>query len=376
MSPEINLFTPVKLGPYTLRNRIVMAPLTRNRAGLGNTCGPLNALYYAQRSSAGLIIAEASQISPQGVGFPHTPGIHSVEQVQGWRLVTKAVHEQGGLIFLQLWHVGRISHPDLQPQGHLPVAPSAIAATIGMASTYDGDRPFVTPRALETEEIPGIIQDYRQAAKNAITAGFDGVEIHSANGYLLDQFLQDGSNQRTDCYGGSLENRTRLLMEVTQAVVEVWGSERVGVRLSPSNHYYSMFDSNPQALFSYVVKALNHFNLAYLHLIEPRSNTDAFNRWVQRDIDPNEPEVGLPCPYFRPLFRGTIISAGGYDYDRGNAVLAAGYADLIAYGRLFISNPDLPARFARNAPLNPYNRDTFFGGDATGYNDYPFSPSG
>lgn len=375
MSAQINLFTPVKLGPYTLRNRIVMAPLTRNRAGLGNTCGHLNALYYAQRSSAGLIIAEASQISPQGVGFPHTPGIHSVEQVQGWRLVTKAVHERGGLIFLQLWHVGRISHPDLQPHGHLPVAPSAIAATIGMASTYDGERPFVTPRALEIEEIPGIIQDYRQAAKNAIAAGFDGVEIHSANGYLLDQFLQDGSNQRTDCYGGSLENRARLLMEVTEAVVEIWGSDRVGVRLSPSNHYYSMFDSNPQALFSYVVKTLNHFNLAYLHLIEPRSNTDAFNRWVQRDIDPNEPEVGLPCPYFRPLFQGTIISAGGYDYERGNAVLAAGYADLIAYGRLFISNPDLPARFTRNDPLNPYNRATFFGGDARGYTDYPFSPS-
>ena len=373
MSAEVNLFSPVKLGTYTLRNRIVMAPLTRNRAGLGNTCGPLNALYYAQRSSAGLIIAEASQISPQGVGFPHTPGIHSVEQVEGWKLVTQAVHERGGLIFLQLWHVGRISHPDLQPHGHLPVAPSAIAATIGMASTEDGERPFVTPRALEIEEIPGIIQDYRHAAKNAIAAGFDGVEIHSANGYLLDQFLQDGSNQRTDCYGGSLENRARLLMEVTEAVVEIWGSDRVGVRLSPSNHYYSMFDSNPQALFSYVVKALNNFDLAYLHLIEPRSNTDAFNRWVQRDIDPNEPEVGLPCRYFRPLFKGTIISAGGYDKERGNTVLAAGYADLIAYGRLFISNPDLPEKFALNVHLNSYNRATFFGGDATGYTDYPFS---
>lgn len=371
MSADVNLFSPVKLGPYNLRNRIVMAPLTRNRAGRGNACVPLNALYYAQRSSAGLMIAEASQISPQGVGFPHTPGIHSAEQVEGWRLVTKAVHERGGLIFLQLWHVGRISHPDLQPQGHLPVAPSAIAATIGMASTEDGDRPFVTPRALETEEIPGIIQDYRYAAQNAIAAGFDGVEIHSANGYLLDQFLQDGSNQRTDRYGGSIENRARLLMEVTEAVVEIWGGDRVGVRLSPSNQYYSMSDSDPQALFSYVVKTLNRFDLAYLHLIEPRSNTDAFNRWVQREIDPNEPEIGLPCRYFRPLFKGTIISAGGYDRDRGNAVLAAGYADLIAYGRLFISNPDLPERFAQKAPLNPYDRATFFGGDARGYTDYP-----
>lgn len=371
MSADVNLFSPVKLGSYTLRNRIVMAPLTRNRAGRGNVCVPLNALYYAQRSSAGLIIAEASQISPQGVGFPQTPGIHSAEQVESWRLVTKAVHERGGLIFLQLWHVGRISHPDLQPQGNLPVAPSAIAATIGMASTEDGDRPFVTPRALETEEIPGIIQDYRHAAQNAIAAGFDGVEIHSANGYLLDQFLQDGSNQRIDRYGGSIENRARLLMEVTEAVVEIWGGDRVGVRLSPSNQYYSMSDSDPQALFSYVVKTLNCFDLAYLHLIEPRSNTDAFNRWVQRENDPNEPEFGLPCRYFRPLFKGTIISAGGYDRDRGNAVLAAGYADLIAYGRLFISNPDLPKRFAQNAPLNPYDRATFFGGDARGYTDYP-----
>lgn len=348
-----------------------MAPLTRNRAGRGNAPVPLNALYYAQRADAGLIIAEASQISPRGVGFPHTPGIHSAEQVQGWRLVTEAVHHRGGLIFLQLWHVGRISHPDLQPGGALPVAPSAIAATIGMASTYEGDRPFVTPRALETEEIPGIIEDYRRAAQNAIAAGFDGVEIHGANGYLLDQFLQDNANHRSDRYGGSIPNRARLLMEVTAAIVEIWGGDRVGVRLSPSNRYYSMSDSDPKALFTHVVKALNRFDLAYLHLIEPRSNTDAFNRWVQRDIDPDEPEAGLPCRYFRPLFDGPIISAGGYDRDRGNAVLAAGFADLIAYGRLFISNPDLPARLAQNAPLTPYERSSFFGGDAKGYTDYP-----
>lgn len=370
-STGMTLFSPVTLGPYTLSNRIVMAPLTRNRAGRGNAPVWLNALYYAQRASAGLIIAEASQISPQGVGFPKTPGIHSPDQVAGWRLVTQAVHERGGHIFLQLWHVGRISHPDLQPGGVLPVAPSAIAATIGQASTYTGDKPFVIPRALDLDEIPGIVQQYRHAAQNAIAAGFDGVEIHSANGYLLDQFLQDGSNHRTDAYGGSIANRARLLMEVTAAVVKIWGSDRVGVRLSPSNRYYSMIDSDPRALFSYVVEALNPFNLAYLHLVEPRSNTDAFNRWVKRKEGSDDSSGGLPSRYFRPLFKGTIISAGGYDLDLGNAVLSAGHADLIAYGRLFIANPDLPERFARNAPLNEYQRASFFGGDARGYTDYP-----
>jgi N-ethylmaleimide reductase len=359
MSDRITLLSPVNLGPYTLPNRMVMAPLTRNRASEGNIPNALNVTYYAQRASAGLIVSEATQVSPQGQGYPMTPGIHSPEQVAGWRPITDAVHERGGHIFLQLWHVGRISHPSLQPEGALPVAPSAIAPE-GMAATFSGEKPFVTPRALETSEISGIVEQYRQGAANALAAGFDGVEIHGANGYLLDQFLQDGTNHRTDEYGGSIENRARLLMEVTEAVTQVWGANRVGIRLSPSGVFNSMSDSNPQALFSYVVNALNRFGLAYLHLVEPRANEQA-----------NPEQQALTSRYFRSIFQGTIVSAGGYDRELGNAALAAGDADLIAYGRLFISNPDLPERFAQNAPLNPYDRSTFYGGTEQGYIDYP-----
>jgi N-ethylmaleimide reductase len=268
MLSEKNLFTPVQLGAYELPNRIVMAPLTRNRAGEGNVPHSLNVLYYQQRASAGLIITEASQISPQGIGYPATPGIHSTEQISGWQQVTQAVHQKGGRIFLQLWHVGRISHPSLQPDGALPVAPSAIQPQ-GDAMTYEGMQPFVTPRALELDEIAGIVDQYRQAAKNAQEAGFDGVEVHGANGYLLDQFLRDGSNHRADAYGGSVENRARLLLEVTQAVVDVWGADRVGVRLSPSSTFNDMDDSDPRATFGYAIQALNALNLAYLHLLEP-----------------------------------------------------------------------------------------------------------
>jgi N-ethylmaleimide reductase len=358
MNTEINLLLPVKLGRYELPNRMVMAPLTRNRAGDGFVPGELNATYYAQRASAGLIVTEASQVTPFGIGYPATPGIYSPEQVAGWRKVTDAVHAKGGLIFLQLWHVGRISHPSLQPGGVLPVAPSAIAPQ-GMASTYEGEKPFVTPRALEANEIPEIIDQYRQGAANALAAGFDGVEIHGANGYLIDQFLQDGSNQRTDECGGSIENRARFLMEVVEAVVGVWGSDRVGLRLSPNGTFNDMHDSNSEALFNYVVDALNRFNLAYLHLVEPR--------WDAPGDEPAE----LGTQHFRSIYHGTLISAGGYDRDKGNAVLAAGDADLIAYGRWFISNPDLPERFAQDAPLNPYDRSTFYGGTEKGYTDYP-----
>jgi N-ethylmaleimide reductase len=362
MTEQINLFTPIKLGNYNLANRIVMAPLTRMRSALGNVPQAINAEYYAQRASAGLIISEASQVSPQGMGYAHTPGIYAREQIEGWKLVTEAVHQKKGIIFLQLWHVGRISHPSLQPNGALPVAPSAIAPE-GYAVTYEGLKPFVTPRALETSEIPEIIEQYRQGAKNALLAGFDGVEIHSANGYLLDQFLQDGSNQRTDQYGGSYQNRMRLLKEVIEAVVEVWGADKVGVRLAPSGSFNGMSDSNRKALFTYVVKELNSYHLAYLHLVEPRVDGNETREELSSD---------LTSGFFRNLYDGLIMSAGGYDRDLGNQILGNGEADLIAYGRLFISNPDLPARFAKNAPLNPYDRSTFYGGDEKGYLDYPF----
>lgn len=362
MNPSLKLLEPFQLGPYQLKNRMVMAPLTRNRAGEGNVPQAMHVEYYRQRVSAGLIITEATQISPQGQGYPLTPGIHSPEQIAGWQAVNQAVHEQGGVIFQQLWHVGRVSHPSLQPNGALPVAPSAIAPA-GDASTFSGPQPFVVPRALTLDEIPSIIADYRQAAKNALEAGFDGVEVHGANGYLLDQFLHDGSNHRTDAYGGPVENRARLLLEVVAAVVEVWGSDRVGVRLSPSGEFGSMADSDLKGLFTYVVQALNPFNLCYLHLVEPR---------VHGNVDAEDPDMALSTAYFRTIYQGTLMGAGGYNRETGEAVLQAGEADLIAYGRWFISNPDLPQRFALNAPLTPYDRDTFYGGDEHGYTDYPF----
>jgi N-ethylmaleimide reductase len=355
---SMDLFTPIQLGPYTLPNRIVMAPLTRNRAGARNVPGRLNALYYAQRASAGLIISEASQVSPQGLGYPGTPGIYSPEQVEGWKLVTDAVHQQGGRIFLQLWHVGRISHPDLQPEGALPVAPSALAPQ-GEAATYEGMKPFVTPRALETYEIPDIIEQYRKGAENALAAGFDGVEIHGANGYLLDQFLRDGTNQRTDVYGGSIENRSRLLLEVTEAVVGVWGSAHVGVRLSPSGTFNNMSDSDPKATFGYVIEQLNRFGLAYLHLREP----DA--------VDIRHGGTPLPSSYFRPIYKGTLMVNTDYTLETGNQAIATGHADLVAYGVLFIANPDLPERFRLGVPLNQPDPSTFYGGGEKGYIDYP-----
>lgn len=360
MTIDLNLLSPYKLGNLELPNRVVMAPLTRNRAGNDNVPGLLNAKYYVQRASAGLIITEASQVSPQGLGYLGTPGIHSPEQVEGWKLVTDAVHQQDGRIFLQLWHVGRISHPDLQPYEALPVAPSAIAAQ-GKAMTYQGMKPFVTPRALKTAEIPDIVEQFRQGAENALAAGFDGVEIHGANGYLLDQFLRDGTNQRTDEYGGSVENRARLLLEVTEAVAEVWGADRVGVRLSPSGTFNDMYDSNPLATFGYAVEALNPLGLAYLHIIEV----------AEADLRHGGTEV--PTNYLRAKFTaGTLMVNGGYDRDKGDAVVAKGDADLVSFGTLFLANPDLPQRFALNAPLNEADPTTFYGGGEEGYTDYPF----
>ncbi len=362
---SLKLLQPFKLGDLELPNRMVMAPLTRRRADVHLAPTPLNALYYAQRASAGLIVSEATQISPQATSLPQTPGIYSPKQIAGWQLVTEAVHKEGGRIFLQMWHGGRCSHPSLQPDGALPVAPSAIAPGEEMALTLtEEEKPFVVPRALLTEEIPDIIAQYRQAAENALQAGADGVEIHGASGYLLDQFLQDNSNHRTDAYGGSIENRSRLLMEVTAAVIEVWGAERVGVRLSPSSTFQDMNDSDPEALFNYVVTQLDPFKLAYLHIVEPRIKGS--------HDDLSEKKIQLGVHHFRPRYSGTLITAGGYTRETGENIIRQGDADLVAYGRLFIANPDLPKRFALNVSLNPYHRPTFTGGSEQGYVDYPF----
>jgi N-ethylmaleimide reductase len=337
-----------------------MAPLTRRRATAERVPSLLNATYYGQRCSGGLIVAEATVVSQQGAGYAYTPGIYSEAQTAGWRLVTDAVHAAGSRIFLQLWHVGRQSHPSLQPDGGLPVAPSAIAAE-GFAANESGPVPFVTPRALETEEIPGVVDQFRRAARNAMAAGFDGVEIHGANGYLLDQFLLDGSNRRPDGYGGSIENRAKLLLEVTEAVVDVWRSDRVGLRLSPSGTFGSMSDSDPAATYAYVAAKLNDFGLAYLHIIEPRVSGN-----VQvSDIPP------VAAASLRPIFRGPIIAAGGFNADAAEQILHEGNADLVAFGRMFISNPDLPARIRNGWPIAPYDRKSFYGQDPRGYTDYP-----
>ncbi len=352
-SPTI--FSPMRLGPYTLANRMVMAPMTRSRSGDGNVPTELMATYYAQRASAGLIITEASQVSPQGVGYPATPGIHSDQQVAGWRGVVDAVHATGGRIFLQLWHVGRISLARFQPEGALPVAPSAIAAE----GSHQGE-PFPVPRALELDELPGIVDQFRDASRRALDAGFDGVEVHGANGYLLDQFLSDGSNRRTDAYGGSVSNRARLLLEVTDAVIGVWGNERMGVRLSPTGTFNSMHDSDRAALHGYVASKLDERSIAYLHIIDPQPEHGMFNA--------DAPPLGA---MLRERFRGPLMTNGGFDRQTGDQALAAGRADLVAYGVPFLANPDLPQRFATDATLNAPDPSTFYGGDERGYTDYP-----
>lgn len=356
---EIDLFSPFRLGPLALPNRIVMAPMTRNRAGKGNAPTELNATYYAQRAGAGLIVAEAAQVSAQGLGYPGTPGIHSDEQIAGWTLVTDAVHRVGGRIFLQLWHVGRISHPSLQPDGALPVAPSAIAPA-GQAWTLEGMKPYVTPRALETLELPGIVAQYRQGAENAKAAGFDGIEVHAAHGYLLDQFLRDSTNKRADAYGGTAANRARLLLEVMEAVAGVWGGERTGVHLSPTNLAFNdISDSDPAQTFSTTVRALDRLGLGYLHLVEPGP------------ADPIGAGPRLDAAFFRPLWRTALVVNKAYDLARANEVLRSGTADLVSFATLFIANPDLPERLRRGAPFNAAERKTFYGGGAGGYTDYP-----
>jgi len=351
------LHTPIKIGPYHLPNRIVMAPLTRMRAA-DTIPTDLMATYYAQRASAGLIISEATPISPQGIGYPATPCIFNQSQVVGWKKITGAVHAKSGHIFLQLWHVGRISHPDFHG-GQSPVAPSAIKPK-GDAITPQGIKPFVTPRALETDEIQGIVEDYRQAAKNALAAGFDGVEIHSANGYLLDQFLRDGTNKRTDRYGGAFENRARFLLEVTEAVASVWGADRIGIRLSPSGTFNDMTDSNPETFFVYLLGQLNRFGLAYLHIVDA----------LESDIRHGANVTNLEA--LRKAYNGNLIVCGGYDQARGEEAIAHGMADAIAFGQLYIANPDLVERFNQNAHLNDPDPATFYGGNEKGYTDYPF----
>lgn len=361
----MKLFTPFNIGSMQLKHRVVMPPLTRMRAGANDGVLPsLACTYYAQRaSSGGLIIAEASQISRQGQGYPQTPGIYTHEQIAGWQNVVKSVKENDAFIFLQLWHVGRISHSSIQGDGKLPVAPSAIKPA-GTAFTNTFERvPFETPHALDVDEIKEIVSDYRQAAENAKLAGFDGVEIHAANGYLIQQFLEDKTNKRTDLYGGSIENRSRLLFEVIDAVSSIWANDQIGVRLSPFSDVGDISDSDPEALYKHVITKLSAYDIGYLHLIEPQARaglTEEVNHSAPKSI----------ASIFRPYFSGPVIASGGFTVETAENTLAAGSADLIAFGRLFISNPDLPKRLSLNAPLNIPDRSTFYGGAERGYTDY------
>jgi len=357
------LHTSIQVGPHKIAHRVVLAPLTRMRAEPGAIPGKLMAEYYAQRTSeGGFLIGEATIAAPNGNGYLGAPGLYDDSQIAGWRLVTDAVHAKGGKIFLQLYHAGRQSNSDLQPGGAQPVAPSAVEHG-GVAHTESGWVPNTPPRALTIEEIKGLVESFREAAKRGIAAGFDGVELHAANGYLFDQFLQDGSNKRTDIYGGSFENRSRFLLEVVNAVISVWGSDRVAVRVGPSGSFGDMSDSDPEGLFTYVASALDKLNLAYLHLIEPRIAGNVENE--SRDQNP------VAAQLIRKHYKGTIIAAGGFDGESATAILDAGDADLVAFGRHFIANPDLPERLRNGWPLNPYDRPTFFGGTEVGYTDYP-----
>jgi N-ethylmaleimide reductase len=357
MSTHTQLFTPATVGHLALPQRLVMAPMTRNRALPSLAPGPTSALYYAQRASAGLIITEATQISDSAAGYVFTPGIYSREQIAGWRTVTDAVHAAGGRIVVQLWHTGRISHPVMRPDGSTPVSASAIAAD-GQLITYEGPRPFPTPRALEGHEIVAIVEDFAQASRNALAAGFDGVEIHAANGYLVDQFLRDGSNHRTDAYGGSIENRARFLLDVVDAAAAAIGARRVGVRISPSSPFNSMSDRDPRALTRYVAQALDARDVMYLHVLEAPIGEDATTR----------PLTAVA----RDAFTGVLITNAGYTADSAEAVLARGDADLVAFGVPFLATPDFVERTRDGSPLNTPDRASFYGGDDRGYVDYPY----
>ena len=363
------LFQPYRLGPFNLPHRIVMAPLTRSRACQpGNVPNSLAACYYAQRASAALILSEATQVSMQGQGYAWTPGIHSREQVEAWRRVTKAVHEANGLIFSQLWHVGRISHPALQPDNMLPVAPSAIIPE-GKAfienERGEGELvPFVRPRALNIEEMPYIVGQYERAARNARAADFDGVEIHAANGYLLDQFIETGTNRRTDAYGGLVENRARLLFEVAEALMPIWGPDRIGVRISPLGKLNDIHDDNPEATFGCIAERLSDYGLAYLHIVNPAMDQ------MQSGQQPEPRALGM-AEMIRKKYKGTLIVAGGFQADTAEQWLQEGRADLIAFGRKFIANPDLPERLRAGGPFNVDDPTTYYGGGEKGYTDYP-----
>ena len=357
-----DLFSPLTLGPLTLPNRMVMAPLTRSRAADGDVPSDLAVTYYTQRATAGLIISEASQVSAQGKGYPKTPGIFTDAQVAGWKKVTSSVHAAGGRIFLQMWHVGRISHPANQAHGEMPVGPSAIKPN-GKIYTDTGEQEFVMPRALETSEIPGVIQQYAIGAQNAKDAGFDGVEVHAANGYLLDQFLRDSTNHRTDNYGGSIENRARLLLEATAAVIKVWGADRVGVRLSPYSGFNDISDSAPVETFTYVAQKLRELGIVYLHVIEPVKS--------DHPMAVPESETNPIAPILHKAFGGAFMLNGGYNKETGDTAIESDYADLICLGVPFIANPDLVKRYRTNAALNTPDQSTFYAGSAGGYTDYP-----
>lgn len=353
----MDLFSPIKIDNYLLNNRIFMAPMTRCRSSEGNVPNEMMARYYAQRASAGLIITEATQISTRGIGYPHTPGIHTQAQIEGWKKVTNAVHQSGGRIFLQLWHVGRISHPSFH-NGELPFAPSAIKPE-GSIYTPEGMKEFVTPHPLSIGEIKTVVAQYVQGAKNAIEAGFDGVEIHGANGYLIDQFLRDGTNHREDAYGGSIENRARFLLEIVRGIISAVGSDKTGLRLSPSGTFNDMKDSDPTNHFAYICEILNEFDLAYLHIIDA----------LEGDIRHGANVVDLSV--LRDVYKGVLIANGGYTKERANKVIQSNLADAVAFGALFLANPDLPERFKVDARLNAPDPDTFYTQGEEGYLDYP-----
>jgi N-ethylmaleimide reductase len=356
------LFSPVKIGKLELSHRVVLAPMTRLRSDEGDVPSDMMVDFYAQRASqGGLLIAEAPSVSAKGRAYSGAPGIFTDEQEAGWKKVADAVHDKGAKIFLQLWHAGRQSHVDMQPDGGAPIAPSAIQFE-GVSFTRNGWVPVSPNRALELDEIAVIIEQFRSGAKRALRAGFDGVELHAANGYVPDQFLQDGSNQRTDAYGGSVENRARFLLEATTALIAVWGADRVGVRISPSGEWGGVFDSDPDATFAYVAAQLDKLDIAYLHVIEPRIKGDSTL------VEGQAPVAGATL---KKVFKGTIIAAGGFDRDGAEDILQRGDADLVAFGRPFAANPDLPRRYELGLPLNHYKREFFWGGSREGYTDYP-----